>query len=39
MNELSIENIIALHEVANVQLEINDGLITRMFIEGGNDNE
>lgn len=39
MNELNIETLIALHEAANVQLEINDGLITRMFIEGGNENE
>lgn len=39
MNELSIETLIALHEQAGVCVELKDGKINRMFIEGGNDNE
>ena len=39
MNELSIETLIALHEAANICIELAAGKITRMFIEGGNENE
>ena len=39
MNELSIETLIALYEAAKVCVELNNGRITRMTIEGGNRNE
>ena len=39
MNDLSIETLIALYEMANVRVNINDGEIVSMFFEGGNDNE
>lgn len=39
MNDLSIEALIALYEAASICVELNNGRITRMMIEGGNDNE
>lgn len=36
MNELSVEALIALYFATKIRVEINNGSITRMFIEGGN---
>lgn len=39
MNELTVETIVALYEAAKVCVELNNGRISRMMIEGGDDNE
>lgn len=39
MNDLRLDDVVALYELANVTCDINDGMIVRMMIEGGNDNE
>lgn len=39
MNDLTIETLIALHDRAGVCVELKNGEIRRMYIEGGNDNE
>lgn len=39
MNELRLETLYALNEAAEIVADINDGKITRMYIEGGDDNE
>lgn len=39
MNDLRLETMYALNEAAGIVAEVNDGKVTRMYIEGGNDNE
>ena len=39
VNDLSLEALVALNEVANIVVDINDGKVVRMYIEGGSANE
>ena len=39
LNGLRIETLLTVYENVGATCEINDGRITQMYVEGGNDNE